>query len=347
MFQRILVPLDGSLYCERAIPAAAHIARLSHGSLIFIYVAASPVERDSYDTESGASETSGTREAIAYLTLMRNMYAGELEGLPVETAVETRFAPSRLASFVHLKHADLIVMCRHSEENLKHWMLKQVAQQAIRHSPIPVLILNDAGDLFPELDAIRPLRLLIPLDGSGIAEVALELAIQMISVLALPEQEVVVHLLGVVDIPTSLGNPRYPDHLEALLKKQIRVETEIYLKAASRLIQEKLRPTIQPQVTISVILDVDVPGTIVRQAEEAVNVQDLEGCDVVVLATHGRSKLQRLLFGSVTEQVLKSTRLPALVVRPDGHLDGRNTVASENSSVDEKEVVNREKVFHR
>ena len=40
--------------------------------------------------------------------------------------------------------------------------------------------------------------------------------------------------------------------------------------------------------------------------------------DLIVMSTHGRSGLARLVVGSVTEQVLRTTRVPILVIRPDG-----------------------------
>ena len=44
MFQRILVPLDGSTRAERAIPVAARIARASHGSVVLVRVVSTVIE---------------------------------------------------------------------------------------------------------------------------------------------------------------------------------------------------------------------------------------------------------------------------------------------------------------
>jgi nucleotide-binding universal stress UspA family protein len=44
MFQRILVPLDGSARAERALPMAAKVARASGGSILLLQVVASPGE---------------------------------------------------------------------------------------------------------------------------------------------------------------------------------------------------------------------------------------------------------------------------------------------------------------
>ena len=43
---------------------------------------------------------------------------------------------------------------------------------------------------------------------------------------------------------------------------------------------------------------------------------EFSGCDFIAIATHGRGGLKRLMAGSVTENVLGSTMLPMLIVRP-------------------------------
>jgi nucleotide-binding universal stress UspA family protein len=45
----------------------------------------------------------------------------------------------------------------------------------------------------------------------------------------------------------------------------------------------------------------------------------LQGCDLIVMASHGRGRLGALLYGSVTRAVLASSRIPALVYRRDAN----------------------------
>jgi len=72
-------------------------------------------------------------------------------------------------------------------------------------------------------------------------------------------------------------------------------------------------------VTWSVAVDADAAHALMRVAE---NGEDAEGagvfggCDIIAMATHGRSGLQRWAMGSVTERVLGTTHLPLLIVRP-------------------------------
>ncbi len=72
-------------------------------------------------------------------------------------------------------------------------------------------------------------------------------------------------------------------------------------------------------VTWSVTIDDDIAAGIVRMAENGEDVEGggaFDGCDVIAMATHGYSGLQRWTVGSITERVLHATRLPLLIVRP-------------------------------
>ncbi len=51
-------------------------------------------------------------------------------------------------------------------------------------------------------------------------------------------------------------------------------------------------------------------------AEAIVNLSQSEGADLIVMATHGRQGLNRLLFGSVAEKVVKTSPIPVMTIRP-------------------------------
>lgn len=62
----------------------------------------------------------------------------------------------------------------------------------------------------------------------------------------------------------------------------------------------------------------DVEGKVVTgyPAEEILGIAEDEKCDMVVMGTHGRKGIDRILFGSVAEKVVKSSAAPVLTVRP-------------------------------
>ncbi len=51
-------------------------------------------------------------------------------------------------------------------------------------------------------------------------------------------------------------------------------------------------------------------------AEEILHFAEKEGSDLIVMGTHGRKGIDRILFGSVAEKIVKSATRPVLTLRP-------------------------------
>lgn len=64
--------------------------------------------------------------------------------------------------------------------------------------------------------------------------------------------------------------------------------------------------------------DVTVHGKVVTgyAAEEILSISESENVDMVIMGTHGRAGIDRILFGSVAEKVVKSAKCPVLTIRP-------------------------------
>ncbi len=317
MFQRILVPLDGSDRAERAIPVAARIARASGGSIVFVRVILPPAEFGTYSADrSIALEPAAFETHLAcatdYLTAVASNYENELTGITVEMDVVSGAASPTILSVARFEQADLIVLCSHGETGLKRWVFGSVAQEAVRHSPVPVLVLNEHGVIPPVPDATHPLRALVASDGSPLSETALEPAAQLIAMLAAPGRGEL-QLLRVVDLPSPYGKMRSQAYIDAGIREEARKEAETYLKAVADRLRKGILADINLSITTSVATDTNVAETIIRQAEQPA---EEGGCSLIAVATRGRSGFRRLLMGSVTEHILGVTKLPMLIVRP-------------------------------
>ena len=148
MFQRILVPLDGSELSEKAIPVAAWIARASGGTIIFISVVLPPIEFGTYTPErtiplKPSAFKRREVEANNYLTGVIKTYANELAGINTEIDVTAGAVSSEIYSEARIEHVDLIVIGSKGEMGLKRWVFGSISQELIRHSPVPVLILQE------------------------------------------------------------------------------------------------------------------------------------------------------------------------------------------------------------
>src|SRR5215469_16593634 len=115
MYQRILVPLDGTAYAERALPVAARIARASCASIVLLQVADAPVEAlskypSSITIKDLAVEL--TRDT-SYLTTLAA--SDELRGIEITTEALAGALLPTLISAVQAKGIDLIVLCSHGD----------------------------------------------------------------------------------------------------------------------------------------------------------------------------------------------------------------------------------------
>jgi nucleotide-binding universal stress UspA family protein len=140
-------------------------------------------------------------------------------------------------------------------------------------------------------------KILVPLDGSKLAEIALPHAESLAT-----RYDAALVLLSVVDPPTTATHDETTAELvqyELDAKKQ---EAEIYLKGLKGEFEKKKIPT-----SYSVRFGSVVQNIVDRATVDAV--------DLVIIASHGRSGLQRVFFGSVAAGVLNRIEQPLMVIR--------------------------------
>ncbi|MFL5701952.1 MAG: universal stress protein [Ktedonobacteraceae bacterium] len=326
MLKRILVPLDGSPRAERAIPVAARVAQASGGSIILVRVVTTSVEFWPSPVPQPAlaqvAIDADIASAVEYLEAITQ--STSLANIQTETVVLFGPTAPTILTVARSYHADIIILCSHGYTGMKRWVMGSVAQKVAQYASLPVMVLRERGSIpaAPHLDATRPLRVLVPLDGSSQAKAAIEPAASLIVALAAPASGAL-HLLRVVEPSMTESVEEGQHHLESYLHK-----AKEYLRATADHLREGLvAPTVAAHkltVTWSVAVDVDVAGGVIRVAE---NGEDAEGagvfggCDLIALATHGRGGMQRWAMGSVAERVLGATDLPILIIRPPDTTD--------------------------
>jgi nucleotide-binding universal stress UspA family protein len=306
MFQSILVPLDGSVRAEQAIPVAARIAHASGGTITLLRVLSTTellpyifaaLEPSTYSADLDTSS--------AYLQAVAQ--GPDLTDITVRTAVHTGLAASIIHDRVRADNIDLIVMTSHGHSGLVRWALGSVASKVARQSEVPVLVIHEEESLPAAPPSDSPLIALVALDGSPAAEAALAPATQMIGALAgsAPSQ---LHLLHVV--PPSAVQDRREAALETAKE---------YLRKIADQLKTGLPPDSPFTVTWSVVQNDDVAGAVMSVASGG---EDTEGsgpsarCALIALTTHGQGGAGHNTLGSVAERTLNDSRLPLLVVHP-------------------------------
>jgi len=316
MFQRILVPLDGSPQAERALPVATRLAQASGGSITLLRVVTHPHDAALsflQPPQEGEREIEAAHsQAVDYLEEIA--HSSTLAGIESVLQVADSIPAQTILSTAHLGQVDSIVMCSHSDAGFKRWALGSVAQTVARHSPVPVLILRGEADApaLLQLEAPRPLRVLVPLDGSVFAEAALFPAAVLSAALSAPAPGAL-HLTLVL-IGENTHNAKVGEYIEANMQEAL-----AYLETVERRLRTGDTAKLPLEISSSVAIGMDVADTLMNIAEENPGEGEglsVRGFDLIALTTHGRHGADLWIMGSVTERILEVSRLPLLIVRP-------------------------------
>jgi nucleotide-binding universal stress UspA family protein len=319
MFKRIIVPLDGSERAERALPAAARMARAGGGTIFLVRVLdTGPETLPTAPARPQLIQTGGETDRLVAENYLEGIAASEmLADLSVQTEEPLGLVSPSILSLANAKHADIIVMCSHGFSGVKNWMMGSVAAKVARYSQVPVLILRESGPVPQEsYSNEQPLHVLVPLDGSDYARAAIVPAAQLAATLAAPGRAVL-HLFHVVRPvhQMSMASRRFhtADHTQADMNM-----AKEYLDAVARQLrnsaEEYSLAGLNVDFTSSVASGDDIAHSIISTAENKGD-GTFGGYDIVALTTQGYGGPQRWV-GSITERVLDRSRLPLLVVRP-------------------------------
>ncbi len=306
MFQRILVPLDGSSRALQALPVAAHLARSVGGSIIVLRVVSpalkewptldfSPPSRLAQSIAEG--DLAEAERYVAEMTM-----SPDLRDVATETVVLSGPVTPTILSVVSSHRADFIVIGGHRATGRPHWLNGCVTERVARHTSVPVLILREGGPTITDAhrNGVTAQRILVPLDGSALAEEVLAPVASLRAALAASSCSTL-HLMRIV----------HPDEV----KKNARA-----LAAAQRYLSAVVaRHALGPETICSVAVHADVASALIAMAGQGKQAGEDGGesrCALIALATHGHSSLQRLMLGSITERVLSSAMVPLLIVRP-------------------------------
>jgi nucleotide-binding universal stress UspA family protein len=275
MFERILLPLDGSPLAEAVLSHVAPILRRKDSEVLLLRVSPSPV------TIRGQSSpfTSEEKEvAECYVNDIARRLVDE--GIRVRAAVESGAPAPSILDVAARERITLIALSTHGRSGLTRWVFGSVAEKVIRASPIPLLVIRSfRGVASPIPLAPIPFRtLLVPIAAGFLRIVPFVMEFAQL----FQSKVVLLHILE----PESGA----PEEVEEELK---RVGKDLQAEAvATELVQKSGDPAHE----------------ILQTCEEV-------RADLVAMSTHGRDGLSRWALGSVTEKVLRAAPVPMLIVR--------------------------------
>jgi nucleotide-binding universal stress UspA family protein len=295
-FRRVLVPLDGSRRAEAVLPAAIAIARRCGATVTLLHV----LEHNAPEKVHGEQHLKDTRAADAYLVDVGTRY--DLDGVPTEHHVhenpEHDVARSIAAHAAEL-HVDLIALATHGSGGLRGFLFGSIAQQALRRTTTPVLLVR------PEVrdgERANYQKILVPLDGTPQASAALPVA-EMLAIAGSAH----LHLTRVVPtvgtMPSTSGSGAAATFSPTAAAALLDIEGQ---EAADDLaVQRAVLPA-----SLAVTLEVR-RGEAVDELLAAVERAD---ADLVVMSTHGRAGVEGLWTGSVAAKLIGRLTRPVILV---------------------------------
>jgi nucleotide-binding universal stress UspA family protein len=272
LFRRILVPLDGSGFAEHALPISQHLARAFGAQLRLLSVVP---ETDESDPARRAD-----LDPAEYLARVTEELG--LAGLSAHSALRRGEIAEQIFAAALEDQAGLIVLCTHGRSKPRRWLTGSLTTQMVHYVAPPLLVLRP--DERWRSTRSRFQRLLVPLDGSDVAEQALPYARAMARRFG---SEIVL-----LSVPEGSESESFSATIESYLDRVV-----------EGLQQDGLG--VRRLVTGS------------GPARTIVSVCEAESADLVMMVTHGRGgtdRMDRVKVGSVTERVIESSPCPVFVV---------------------------------
>ncbi|WP_336134462.1 universal stress protein [Natronomonas amylolytica] len=288
----ILVPMDGNQPSKAALEYV--LTEFPEAEVTVLHVigvvdTAGEAERASGHRRAQLDRARADAEDLFEVVDRRAAEAG------IEVATETAFGPPSRTIPEFAEDFDRVVMGEHGQSGARQILLGSVAETVVSRSPVPVTVVRGDSE---EPDR----RILVPVDGSPLSRQALDYACAEHD----PES---VTLLHVID-PSE---PAYSALEEVDVRQEpLHGSEEWYERAEAA--AEELVADVRGEVSAD---DVDIE-TAVETGDPPQVITDRAaagGFDHVVMGSHGRVGLDRLLLGSVAETVVRRSPVTVTVVR--------------------------------
>ncbi|WP_158059060.1 universal stress protein [Halorussus halophilus] len=285
MYDEILVPVDGSDGADAAVEHAADIARQFDAKIHVLNVA---------DTTRDSVTVVGTEVVDALEREGENVtdaVASDLSdaGVEYETVVVQGDPAPTIAEYAESRGIDLVVMPTRGRSGLSRYLLGSVTEKVVRLSSVPVLTVRMGEDrpAFPYENVV------MATDGSKSAERATNFAASLTR-----ELDGTLHVVSVADT-SSLGI----DVRSAVSDEQIRETAETAVSESAETARDAGLESVVERVERG------------KPAKELLDYVEDEGADLVVMGATGKRDVDRILVGSVTQKLLRSSPVPVVTVR--------------------------------
>jgi nucleotide-binding universal stress UspA family protein len=292
MYERILVPLDGSKFAEQVFPPLVELAR-AFGSEVVLVEVCEPEE-----TEFGQA-------CRLYINNEAEKLEDNLKGstAKVRTTVLEGKASEQILDYAEKSDVSLIMISSHGRSGLAPWSLGGTASKILHRVGVPLIIVR-AKETPEESAKVRLFsRMLIPLDGSEKSEVILPYATELAKKL-----ESDVTLLQVVETGRhvhTIGGLDYIPYKDWDIN-QMKTRVQRYLDGASSKFSGT-KASVKPEIRVG------------ESAREIIKLAAKKDSSLIAMSSHGRAGIEAWAHDSITGKILQASRQSFMFVPVPGN----------------------------
>jgi nucleotide-binding universal stress UspA family protein len=294
MFERILVPLDGSELGELALPFAEEVAAAFGSEVILLHVCETKVPEYHHTHQVYLEKM--VKQTTDYVRAHRSEDAGLVR---VKAVLLDGDPAAQITEHAEQNDISLLIMVSHGRSGIMPWSMGSTAARILNQTVRPVLFIR-AREPIPQAVISPPFgQIMLPLDGSTNGEAALpyirELTRRIDSELTLFQV-----VAPGYHVPT-IGGQSYVSSPKAEIDR-LSNEARQYLDRISAEV-EGSRATIKLEVRVG------------NAAEEILKFAGENNISLVAMSSHGYSGSNRWPFGNVTHKILHSGQMPVFLAR--------------------------------
>lgn len=299
MYNKLLVPLDGSMTAEKVLPCARYLAANFKAYVELLAVVDVTEVAAHLRSEKARFFDTMIEEAVRHLTGYLRGIATTFKDANVHCSVEKGKPEEVIIEKAASNKSMLVTMATHGRSGLNRFLLGSVAEKVLRGTTNPLLLIRATAD---ENIANPPAfkSIIVPLDGSELAESVLPMAAQLAK-----ELDLEVELFRAYHIPYNVyaDDWGFAENAEELLGSA-RTEAAAYVETKS-LELKKLGVR-----KVSCVTKEGFAG------DEIIKLGKTTADNLIAMCSHGRSGVKRWVLGSVAEAVARHSGDPVLIVRP-------------------------------
>jgi nucleotide-binding universal stress UspA family protein len=310
MYKKILVPLDGSELAEKVLPYAIQLTARFQAETILLHVFAAGEPQPLGMSKAYIKHTAEkVREQLQEIAPKSKLSVGKVPML-IKSEVIAGDAASSILKYAEESKIDLIIMSKHGQSGIGHWLMGSIAHKVFSVSRIPVLIIHPVNT-DNTVQSGWPRNVLVPLDGSKMSETVLNHVEDLFNQEQRGGEVTLVKVSEppdlIADYPAAIMRLSWDEHVKQATSAA-KEASLVYLGEKQKQLEAK-----GIKVNIEAVLGENAIPAITRYIRE-------HPFDLVAMTTHGHSRMSVWPWGHVADRIIQVNIKPLLLIRPPANM---------------------------